>query len=62
MHCYSSNNKAAQRLARCLNYVENENAEIHIIGLNNTSDVRWIENGLQDFDKSKIIYKYVATI
>jgi hypothetical protein len=62
LHCYSSNNKAAQRLARCLNYVEGEFAEIHIIGLNNTLDTRWIENGLQDFDKSKITYKYVDKV
>jgi superfamily II DNA or RNA helicase len=59
LHCYSSNSKASQRLARCLNYVEGENAIIHIIGLNNTIDLKWIENGLNDFDKSKIIYKNI---
>lgn len=59
LHCYSSNNKAAQKIGRCLNYVEGENAIIHIIGLNNTIDLKWIENGLNDFDKSKIIYKNI---
>lgn len=60
LHCYSSNNKASQKLGRCLNYIENEKAEVHIIGLKGTRDEQWIENGLIDFDKSKIIYENVC--
>jgi superfamily II DNA or RNA helicase len=56
LHCYSSNNKAAQKLGRCLNYVEDEKAEIHIIGLKGTRDEQWINSGLADFDKDKIKY------
>ena len=56
-HCYSSNDKAAQRLARCLNYTEEGDvAEVHIIGLKATRDEQWIEAGLEAFDKTKIIY------
>ena len=61
LHCYSSNNKAAQKLARALNYVENQVANIHIIGLQNTRDEQWIQSGLKDFDSSKIIINHVKT-
>lgn len=56
LHCYSSNNKAAQKLARALNYVENEKATIHILCLDNTRDVSWVQSGLAEFDKNKIKY------
>jgi hypothetical protein len=60
LHCYSSNNKAAQKLARALNYVENQTATIHIIGLKNTRDEQWIQSGLKDFDNSKIITNVIT--
>jgi superfamily II DNA or RNA helicase len=42
LHCYASNNKAHQKLARCLNYAENEEATIHILCLKGTRDEIWI--------------------
>ena len=54
LHCYSSNNKAAQKLARALNYVENEKATIHILCLDNTRDKKWVEQGLSEFQQNKI--------
>ena len=59
LHCYSSNNKASQKLGRCLNYVEGENAEVHIICLKGTRDEQWVASGLAEFDKTKIIYENV---
>lgn len=54
LHCYSSNNKAIQKIGRALNYIEGEKATIHIICLNNTIDVSWCQKGLADLDQSKI--------
>lgn len=54
LHCYSSNNKAIQKIGRALNYVEGEKATIHIICLNNTIDAQWVQKGLADLDQSKI--------
>lgn len=54
LHCYSSNNKAIQKIGRALNYVEGEKATIHIICLNNTIDVSWCKKGLADLDQLKI--------
>lgn len=54
LHCYSSNNKAIQKIGRALNYVEGEKAIIHIICLDNTIDVNWCKKGLADLDQSKI--------
>lgn len=54
LHCYSSNNKAIQKIGRTLNYVEGEEAVIHIICLDDTIDVQWCEKGLKDLDQSKI--------
>lgn len=54
LHCYSSNNKAIQKIGRALNYVEGEKATIHIICLNNTIDFSWCKKGLADLDQSKI--------
>ena len=53
LHCYSSNNKAIQKIGRALNYVEKEKATIHIICLNNTIDFSWCQKGLADLDQSK---------
>ena len=60
LHCYSSNNKASQKLGRCLNYAEGENAEIHIICLKGTRDEQWVQSGLTEFDKNKIVYENVC--
>jgi superfamily II DNA or RNA helicase len=54
LHCYSSNNKAIQKIGRALNYVEGQKAKIHIICLNNTIDVKWCEIGLKDLNQTKI--------
>lgn len=54
LHCYSSNNKAIQKIGRALNYVKGEKATIYIICLNNTIDVNWCQKGLADLDQSKI--------
>lgn len=57
LHCYSSNNKAAQKLARALNYVENQIANIHILCLKGTRDEKWVAQGLIEFDQNKIIWQ-----
>ena len=56
LHCYSSNNKTHQRLARTLNLIEGDvdKATIHIICLDKTRDVEWARKGLQEFDQTKI--------
>lgn len=54
LHCYSSNNKAIQKIGRALNYVEGEKATIHIICLNNSIDTQWVKKGLSDLNQSKI--------
>jgi superfamily II DNA or RNA helicase len=54
LHCYSSNTKTHQRIARCLNYLPDAKATIHIICLDDTRDVEWAKKGLQEFDQSKI--------
>lgn len=59
LHCYSSNNKAIQKIGRALNYVEGQKAEIHIICLNNTIDVKWCETGLKDLNQTKIQWKKI---
>ena len=57
LHCYSSNNKAIQKIGRALNYVEGEKAIIHIICLNNTIDVQWTQKGLSELNQNKITWK-----
>ena len=54
LHCYSSNNKAIQKIGRALNYVEGEKATIHVICLDDTIDVEWCKKGLQNLDQTKI--------
>lgn len=54
LHAYASNNKTHQRLARCLQYTNEEKAKIHILCLDNTRDVSWVQSGLAEFDKNKI--------
>lgn len=56
-HCYSSNDKAAQRIARALNFVEGEKANINILTLDKTRDLSWTQSGIEAFDKSKITYE-----
>jgi len=61
LHTYSSNNKAHQRLGRVLNMIDNSEkvAEIHVICLNNTRDLKWTKEGLSEFDQNKIEWKKV---
>lgn len=54
LHCYSSNNKAIQKIGRALNYVDGEKANIHILCLDNTIDVDWCKKGLSDLEQTKI--------
>lgn len=54
LHCYSSNNRAHQKIGRALNYAEGETAIIHIICLKGTRDEDWLKSGLAEFDKTKI--------
>lgn len=54
LHCYSSNNKTHQRLARTLNYIPDAKATIHILCLESTRDVDWVKKGLEEFDQTKI--------
>jgi len=61
LHCYSSNNKAAQKLARALNYAEDQIANIHIICLKGTRDEQWTRSGLKDFDPKKIEFIEIKT-
>lgn len=56
LHAYASNNKAAQRIGRCLNYVEGEKAKIHILCLEGTRDEQWVKQGLDEFDKNRVIW------
>lgn len=62
LHSYSSNAKSQQKIGRILNINGEEKAEVHILALKGTRDEKWVMNALQDFDKSKIIYKYVDKI
>ena len=57
LHCYSSNNKAIQKIGRALNYVEGEKATIHAICLDDTIDVEWCKKGLSQLDQNKITWK-----
>ncbi len=54
LHCYSSNNKAIQKIGRALNYVDGEKANIHILCLDNTIDIDWCKKGLSDLEQTKI--------
>lgn len=54
LHCYASNNRFHQRMARALNYTEGESAEIHLLCLDNTRDREWASKGLAEFDRTKI--------
>ena len=59
LHCYASNNKAHQRIARCLNYSEGEKATLHILCLKNTRDEQWVKKGLEEFNQNKITWKTI---
>lgn len=56
LHCYSSNNRAAQKIGRCLQFVEGEKATIHIVVLAGTRDEKWANEALIKFDNNKIFY------
>lgn len=61
LHCYSSNNKAMQKIGRLLNFIEGEEdkAYIDILCLNDTRDLAWCKKGLEEFNKNKIIWKKI---
>jgi len=56
LHTYASSSKAAQRIARTLNYLEGEKAELHIICLNHTRDVVWTRKGLEYYGEENITW------
>jgi len=56
LHSYSANNRTAQKIGRCLQYSENQQAIIHIIVLLGTRDEKWLADALTEFDNNKIKY------
>lgn len=54
LHTYASSTKAAQRVARALDYVEGVKAEVHLICMSFTKDESWTKNGISYYDSSKI--------
>lgn len=56
LHAYASNNRASQKIGRCLNYVEGEKAIVDIVCLRGTKDEFWVKKALADFDNNKIKY------
>jgi len=56
LHTYASSSKAAQRIARTLNFLEGEKAELHIICMNNTRDVAWTKKGLEYYGQENITW------
>lgn len=59
LHSYSSQQKSHQKLGRCLTINGDDKATIHILCLSNTRDETWCRNSLEQFDKSKIIWKTI---
>lgn len=62
-HSYASASQASQKLARAMTMLSDNpelKAELHVICLDGTSDVQWVEKGLKYFEKSKITYKTVT--
>lgn len=56
LHTYASSSKAAQRIARTLNFLEGEKAELHIICLNHTRDIVWTRKGLDYYGSENITW------
>lgn len=56
LHSYASEAKSHQKLARVLNYADDEMATIHIICLKDTYDEKWCRKFLSQFDQEKIQY------
>ena len=56
MHAYGNEKKLMQRLGRLMRLKPDEKATIHILMYNDTQDVKWVDNSLQDLDSSKISY------
>ena len=56
MHAYGNEKKLMQRLGRLMRLKPDEKATIHILMYNDTQDVKWVNNSLQDLDSSKVSY------
>jgi len=54
MHAYGNERKSAQRLGRLLRLNPSEKATVHILCYENTVDEAWVNQALQEYDKSKI--------
>ena len=54
MHAYGNNRKATQKIGRLLRLNPDEKAIIHILCYYNSVDLEWVQNALNNFDKSKI--------
>ena len=50
------NGLSSQKIARVLLEQPNYKANIYILCLMNTQDVKWVDNMLKGFDKSKVNY------
>jgi superfamily II DNA or RNA helicase len=59
MHSFGNERKAAQRIGRVLRLSPEETSTIHILMYGDTVDENWVTTALQDFDQSKIKYRYV---
>lgn len=56
LHTYASSSKAAQRIARTLNFLEGQKAELHIICMNNSRDIVWTRKGLEYYGNENITW------
>lgn len=56
MHAYGNERKTAQRIGRLLRLNPTETATCHILCYKNTQDETWVNNAIQDFDQSKVLY------
>jgi superfamily II DNA or RNA helicase len=54
MHAYGNERKASQRIGRLMRLNPKETAIIHILCYKDTVDEQWVNQALQDFDKTKI--------
>ena len=57
LHAYGNERKSPQRIGRVLRLNPDEVAQVHILMYKSSIDERWVENALENFDSSKIIYQ-----
>lgn len=57
MHAYGNERKTAQRIGRLLRLNPDDKAIIHILCYVDTVDEKWVNESLEGFDSSKIIWK-----